>query len=101
MSEYEFLKLNPNLKIYHKIFEKHFPKVPKNTYKISKTLNLQTFTDFLKLPNIKWTVENENYEIKPIFSFQNDDKLTLTMNKKLYVVEIINNTKKKYLKVYL
>ena len=37
MSEYEYLKLNPSLKIYHKIIDKHLPKSPKNKPKKEQT----------------------------------------------------------------
>ncbi len=95
MSEIEFLKANPNLKQYHKMFEKELPKAPTNKIKIDKILkivNLPFLNSFLRRNkldfNLSTLLEKNDFEIKQNLKFSNDDKISVVQHSKSLSLEL-------------
>jgi hypothetical protein len=109
MSENEFLKINPNLKVYYKTFENDLPKTPHNKIKIerlNKMIKMINFNPFYyykqnKLDySLNFLIEKNDYECKQTIKSVNNNKLTLGMNSKKIEIEMHRPFNQREIKVY-
>jgi hypothetical protein len=104
MSEFEFLKLNPELKNYHKIIDKNFGVDKKLSLNVSKNINIPPVNDALKRIQCSMLLRckyMKGFEINPEFKFNNEDKIVLNFMKNYHLelfLNLKNDTKKSKIK---